>query len=367
MNYVEAFRDPDKARALVAVCREAGRRLADEGRTACFMEVCGSHTMAIARHGIRALLPSNVRLISGPGCPVCVTGTGYLDAAMDLALRGKVLVTFGDLVRVPGSLGSLADARADGARVEVAYGPKRVLELAEGEPWQEFVFLAIGFETTVAPILATLRDAIARRLDNVTFLIAFKRVPPALDALIRDPQLELDGFLCPPHVSAILGAEAFRCFVERDRMPCVVAGFEPLDILHGTHALLAQVVQHTARLENVYERVVRPWGNRIALELIDRFLEPVDTTWRGLGPLPGSGWALRDGFAHWDAARRYAVQVEREEPETGCRCGEVLKGKLEPRQCLLFGKACTPSHPVGACMVSSEGSCAAAHRYGGDA
>jgi hydrogenase expression/formation protein HypD len=364
MRYLEGFRDPDAARHLTARIRDTAVRLADQGRRARIMEVCGTHTMAIARHGLRDLLPPEVELISGPGCPVCVTAAGYVDAAVALADSGCLIATFGDLVRVPGSRSNLAEARSRGAHVEVCYSPEGALALAARFPKREVVFLAVGFETTIAPVVTLVRSAAARGLQNLSLLTAFKTVPPALAALAEDPDVQVDAFLCPAHVSAIIGSEAYRPFVERYGIGCVVAGFEPLDILHGVETLLGQLADRAPALVNRYERVVRPGGNRKAQELMATYLVPEDASWRGIGVIPGSGLALRPQYASFDAARRHGHPVEPGAPDPHCRCGDVLKGKIRPRACRLFGTACTPERPVGPCMVSSEGSCAAEHRYG---
>jgi len=362
MKYLEGFRNPDAARALTARLAAAGEQLAAQGRRARLMEVCGTHTMAIARHGIRDLLPPTVDLVSGPGCPVCVTDSGYLDAAIELAKGGVRLATFGDLVRVPGSTSSLAEARSAGAAIEVVYSPEGALALAEREPARQVVFLAIGFETTVAPAVWLVKAAAERGVTNLSLLTAFKLVPPALSALAGDPEVQVDAFLCPAHVSAIIGSEAYRPFVQRG-LPCVVAGFEPLDILDGVAEILDQIVARASRLVNRYERVVKPEGNRRALALMGACLEPVDASWRGIGVIPGSGLGLRETYAGFDAVRRHGVAITAGVTPRGCRCGDVLKGKLKPTECPLFGRACTPLKPVGPCMVSSEGSCAAYYKY----
>lgn len=365
MKYLEGFRDPKAAAALRARIDTLGATLAESDRSVSVMEVCGSHTMAIARFGIRGMLPSNVRLLSGPGCPVCVTGAGYVDAALALAERGVAIATFGDMLRVPGSETSLAEARADGARVEICYSPAAVIELARREPETEFVFLAIGFETTIAPVVSLVRAATDAGLDNVSLLTAFKLVPPALEALIADPEIGVDGFLCPAHVSVVIGSEAYRPVVDDHGLPCVVAGFEPLDILYGLVGLLESLVDGTPRLDNHYDRVVRPDGNPKARRLIETYLEPADALWRGLGEIPRSGLALRSEHRRFDAAERFGIEVGPGRSDPRCRCGEVLQGKIVPQECALFGTVCTPDTPVGACMVSSEGTCAAAQRYAG--
>jgi len=319
--------------------------------------------MAIARYALRDLLPPRIELISGPGCPVCVTDPGYLDAALALARRGLALFTFGDLLRAPGSAESLADARAAGARVEVCVSPLAAVAAARSDPAQEFVFLAVGFETTMAPILGAAEAAAREGLRNFSLLTAFKCIPPALEALARDPALAIDAFLLPAHVSAIIGAAAYEPFVQARRRPCAVAGFEPLDILDGIESLLRQAVAGAPAVENRYNRVVRREGNPRAQRLIADWLEPDDAAWRGIGVIPGSGLRLRPEKAAFDAARRFGLAVQPGRSNPACRCGDVLKGVLRPEQCPLFGRACRPERPIGPCMVSSEGSCAAALRY----
>lgn len=363
MRYVDGFRDGAAARALLARIHSAGERLRTAGRTARLMEVCGTHTVSIARHGIGRALPTGVTLVSGPGCPVCVTGAGYIDAALDLARRGVMLCTFGDMLRVPGDDGSLDLARAQGADVRVCYSPAEAIAIARAEPQRQVVFLAVGFETTTAPVVSLVGTAAREGLGNLSLLTAFKTVPPALEALLADPEVAVDAFICPPHVSAIIGADAYRPLAEERGIPCAIAGFEPLDILHAILELIGQIADAAPRLANLYERVVRPGGNRRACELMDRYLEPVDAFWRGIGVIPSSGRALRRRYADFDAAVRFGVDIKAGRQVPGCRCGDVLKGKIAPEGCPLFGGACTPSTPVGPCMVSSEGSCAAHHRY----
>jgi hydrogenase expression/formation protein HypD len=365
VKYIEGFRDPRAAAAIRTTLQALGATLAQAGRTVRIMEVCGTHTMAIARYGIRDLLPPNVELISGPGCPVCVTPTSYIDAAIELARRGAIVVTFGDLLHVPGSASNLAACRAGGAVVEVCYGPARAIELARRDPRWDVVFLAIGFETTIAPVLSIVDAAIREGLGNVTLLTAFKVVPPALRALLADPELRIDAFLCPAHVSAIIGADAYRPIAGEYHVPCVVAGFEPLDILLGLQGILEQACRGAAEVDNQYGRVVKPGGNRYAQALMARYLQPIDAAWRGIGVLPQSGLGLRPEYAAFDAERRHGVTVQLGKENPACRCGEVLKGKLRPPECPLFGRACTPDQPVGPCMVSAEGTCSAYFKYSG--
>lgn len=356
----EGFRDPELAGLLSRQIDAAATR------PLRLMEVCGTHTMAIFRHGIRALLPETVELISGPGCPVCVTSGGDLDQIIDLAARPDVtLATFGDLLRVPGSSGAnLAEARAEGARVEIVYSPAEALKIAQATS-RTVVFPAIGFETTIPVIAATALEARQKGISNFKLLVSHKVVPPALAALLGDPDLAVDGLICPGHVSAIIGASAYEPIADKYRVPCVVAGFEPLDILSAITLLVRQHHEGRVAVENCYGRVVSGAGNPRARAMIDEVFEPCDAQWRGLGVIPGSGLALRPEFRDLDARLAFGL-VSKEVPEPkGCRCGEILTGKVKPPQCPLFNTRCTPTRPVGPCMVSSEGTCAAYSKYGG--
>ncbi len=363
MNYIDGFRNPEVAAQFVRMIAEQGRALAGQGRRVRIMEVCGSHTMAIGRYGIRQLLPENVELISGPGCPVCVTDPGYIDTAIALAGKGAILATFGDMIRVPGSDSDLTACRSGGGDVRVCYSPSAAVELARAHPEREVVFLAIGFETTIAPVVSIVEEALRAGVRNVSLLTAFKLVPPALHALLADKEIKIDAFLCPAHVSAIIGSRAYEPFAAAYRVPCVIAGFEPLDILYGVHGILGQALKNEARVENQYARVVRPEGNPKAQARIARYLEPVDASWRGIGVIPSSGLGLRTEFAAYDAERKFGLPVRPGRQHAGCRCGDVIKGKLRPTACALFAKVCNPDQPVGPCMVSAEGTCAAYFKY----
>lgn len=356
------FRDPRAARALVSALGEAAD---PASRPLTFMEVCGTHTMAIHQHGIRSLLPESIRLISGPGCPVCVTPIAYVDHALALARRTDTIVaTFGDLARVPGSTGSLQDEKARGADIRIVYSPLDAVALARKNPEREVVFLGVGFETTTPTIAGAILEAQGLGLTNFSVLSANKTMPAPMAALTADPDLAIDGYLCPAHVATVIGAEGFRSLAENYGIPCVITGFEPLDILQGLLMLTRQARAVEARVEIQYSRFVRPEGNTKAREIMARIFAPCDADWRGIGPIPGSGLRIRDEFADYDAARKLPVIVEPAREPAGCRCGEILKGKLAPRACPLFGATCTPESPVGACMVSSEGACAAAYKYG---
>ncbi len=363
MKYTDRFRDPAAAAALRLSIGETAARLAASHGTVHIMEVCGTHTMAIARHGIRGLLPANVDLVSGPGCPVCVTHTGYIDTAIELARRGNVIVTFGDMLHVPGSSATLADSRARDAAVETVYSPTAALDLAQQDPGRQIVFLAVGFETTIAPVISLVESAMAGNIGNLSLLTAFKLVPPALSALRADPELKIDAFLCPAHVSAIIGSDAYLPFAGPNGVPCVIAGFEPLDILLGLDHILRQVLEDKAVVENLYDRVVRTAGNKKAQLLMAHYLRPVDARWRGVGVIPLSGLGLRSEYAQFDAAARFNLPDTPGSEPRGCLCGDVIKGKRKPPSCPMFGTTCTPDTPVGPCMVSSEGSCAAYYKY----
>lgn len=363
MKYIEGFRQGDAGKFLGKRIRKNAAALSEIQSPVSIMEVCGSHTMAISRFGIRDLLPANVRLLSGPGCPVCVTDAGYIDAALSLAKRDVIIVTFGDMVRVPGSEHSLVDVRGEGADVRVCYSPEQAIDIAAENPDREVVFMAIGFETTTAPVTTLIPSAVERRLKNLSLLTAFKLVPPVLSALIADPEVKVDAFICPAHVSAIIGADAYRPYVENSGVPCVVCGFEPLDILYGIDNVVSQFLNGERQLVNQYSRVVKDEGNQAAQALLDKYLTPVDAGWRGIGVIPGSGLGIRDAFETYDAAKRFSVSTGGGAPDPGCMCGDVLKGKIVPVDCPMFAGACTPQHPVGPCMVSSEGSCAAYYKY----
>lgn len=331
---------------------------------ASLMEVCGTHTMAIARSGIRSLAPPNIRLISGPGCPVCVTAQGDIDAVIDLAARpGISMVTFGDMMRVPGSERNLQEVRSQGADIRVVYSPMDALKMAEADKEREFVFLGIGFETTAPAVAACVEMAAGRQINNFSVFSLHKVVPPALEALFSDAAIRVDGLICPGHVSAVIGVEPYVQLAAKYHKPCVVAGFETMDILQTIVMLLDQLEKGECRAELQYGRVVRPEGNLIARALMDRVFQPVDARWRGLGNIPGSGLALADGLRSFDARVKFAVPEYEDREIKGCACGEVLTGRISPPECMLFGQGCTPLKPIGPCMVSHEGACAAYYRF----
>ncbi len=330
------------------------------------MEVCGTHTMSIFRHGLRSLLPDSIKLLSGPGCPVCVTPASHIDAFITAATRPDVIVaTFGDLIRVPGSKGSLGNARAEGARVEIVYSPMDALTLAATEPEKTILFPGIGFETTAPTIAATILQAEQLKLDNFVIIAAGKTMPRPLEILMSDPELKVDGLLCPGHVSAIIGADAYLPLTTQFNLGCAVAGFEPADILAGLLSLVNQVKRGQARVDNCYTRAVTAEGNTRAQALIDQVFQAEDSEWRGLGLIPKSGLGLRERYSQFDGLKRLNIKLEPSNEPKGCKCGDILKGLLLPPKCPLYGKGCTPLQPIGPCMVSNEGTCAAYYRYSG--
>ncbi len=348
---------------LVADVRGLVGRLAQaaNGRDLTYMEVCGTHTMAIARHGLRQLLPRNVRLVSGPGCPVCVTAIGDLDRAVAVARLPEVtLTTFGDLMRVPASRTTLAEERAAGADIHVVYSALEAVDIAEALPERQVVFIGIGFETTAPTVAAAVIAARRRDVRNFSVLSLHKTMPAPLRALLDSGETPLDGFVLPGHVSVITGARAYGFLADQYGVGGVVAGFEPDDVVR---ALLMLAEQQCPAIDIEYTRAVRPDGNVVAQRIIEQVFEPCDAVWRGLGAIPASGLTLAPDFADYDAARRFPVDPGAPVEPAGCRCGEVLRGLVEPHDCSLFGTRCTPQAPVGACMVSSEGACAAYYRF----
>jgi len=330
------------------------------------MEVCGTHTMCIARSGLAGLLPDDLKLISGPGCPVCVTDQSYIDRAMHLALECKqrpIVATYGDMVRVPGSGGSLGEARAAGARVEVVYSADQAVELALDRGDTEVVFLAVGFETTAPGAAMAVLRARRENVPNFSLMTAQKFILPAMEALLSQDDVRIDGFLCPGHVSVILGWKAYEQIAEKYARPCVVAGFDAPQVLAAVEAILAQLVSGRAEATSVYPSVAAE-GNRRAMELLDEVFVTSEASWRGLGVIPESGMELREAFGRFDAAVRFDLPDFPSREIPGCRCGDVICGRLHPTGCGLFGKQCTPRRAVGPCMVSSEGACAAAYKYG---
>ncbi len=361
MKYVDEYRDSDLARSISA---EIARLSA--GRSIKLMEVCGGHTHTIYKHGIEDVLPPNIDLVHGPGCPVCVLPMGRIDDAIAMAYTENVIfTTFGDMMRVPGSHGSLLDAKAEGADVRFVYSPLDALKIARQNPDRQVVFFAIGFETTAPSTAVTLLRAQAEKVKNFSVFCNHVTIIPAIKAILDSPDLRLDGFLGPGHVSMVIGMRPYT-FIARDHhKPIVIAGFEPLDIIQTTYMVVKQLSEGRAEVENQYSRVVRPEGNVKALEAMARTMELRPFfEWRGLGFITHSALKLRPEFAPWDAELRFKVPGLRVADPKACQCGEVLKGVIKPWECKVFGTACTPETPIGTCMVSPEGACAAYFSYG---
>ena len=340
------------------------KAISSETRSISLMEVCGTHTMAIARSGMRQLLPPNIRLISGPGCPVCVTSQGDIDTVIEMArLRDIILLTFGDMMRVPGTRSSLQEERSRGADIRIVYSPLEALRVARENPKREVVFLGIGFETTAPAVAVTLEEAREEVLPNFSVFSLHKLVPPALELILSDPEIQVDGLICPGHVTVVSGLKPYETLAADHEKPCVVTGFETVDILEGIFMLLGQLQKSPARAEIQYKREVRANGNQAARDAVHRVFEAVPARWRGLGVIPDSGLQLRTGYSDMDARPRFNLPEMEEVPIKGCACGAVLTGRAVPTDCSLFGRVCTPLEPVGPCMVSQEGSCAAYYRY----
>ena len=358
MSLSNEFRDPDLCRNLL----EQIQHLADTPFR--FMEVCGTHTVSIFQNGIKSLLPENISHLSGPGCPVCVTHDSEVNTFLALAKEDVLLATFGDLMRVPGSRGkTLKAAQADGARVNVVYSAFDALQLALANPSQNVVFLAVGFETTAPTVAATLKVAAQQQVDNFFVLPMHKLVPPALQALASDPEIRVDGLLLPGHVSTIIGLEPYMFLAGDYNIPAVISGFEPLDILQSILILLRMHKEKSSAVINNYKRAVADQGNPRAMEMMQEVFKPVNTAWRGLGNISASGLSLREKYQNFDAREKFNPAPLHTESNPGCKCGQVLKGKILPPQCPLFASVCTPAEPVGPCMVSTEGSCAAFFKY----
>jgi hydrogenase expression/formation protein HypD len=336
-------------------------------KDARFMEFCGGHTVAILKSGIRQLLPGCVRLVSGPGCPVCVTDNADLDKAIAVAkIPGVITTSFGDMLRVPGSTSSLQEARAAGSDVRTVYSPLDALQIARTNPDKIVVFIAVGFETTAPGVAASVLQAQKEGRKNYCVLSLHKLCPPVTKALLDSGEVNIQGLICPGHVSAIIGSKPWEFIPEKYGIPCVVSGFEALDILQCIDMLVKQQEKGEARVEIAYKRGVTPDGNQVAIGIMEQVFQPAAASWRGIGELADSGLALRAEFAGFDAGKRLDIKPEPTKIRKGCICGEVLRGVKTPENCPLFRRVCTPANPVGPCMVSSEGSCAAYYNFGGE-
>ncbi len=359
MQKSEAFRDPSIVEKLKARIWDVSRKPIK------IMEFCGTHTHAMHRFGLRQLLPPTIEMFSGPGCPVCVTDNGDIDRAIAISKRPDVIVaTFGDLLKVPGTKESLLTSKAEGGRVAMVYSPLDALSLAADDPGSKVVFLGIGFETTAPAVAASIAEAQDKGLDNYTVLSLHKVTPPAMRAMLDSGEIRLDGILCPGHVSTVTGSKAWQFLADSYHIAAAVAGFEPVDILLAILEIVRQCEEGAPRVANMYPRSVSLEGTKPAMEMMERVFERGTACWRGLGWIPESGLAIRDAYARHDARRLFEVEIPESAVPDGCRCGEIIRGLTKPDECPLFKTICTPLHPVGPCMVSSEGSCAAYYLYG---
>jgi hydrogenase expression/formation protein HypD len=367
MKYVDEFRDPDKARTLLKEIEGLVARIeVCRTRPLAIMEVCGGHTHSIFKYGIETMLPDEIELVHGPGCPVCVLPMGRVDDCVALAeTPGVIFTTFGDAMRVPGSKKSLMQAKAEGADVRMVYSPLDAMKLARKNPEREVVFFGLGFETTMPSTALTILQAEADGIRNFSLFCNHITIIPTIKAILDSPELQLDGFLGPGHVSMVIGSAPYRFISEHYKRPLVIAGFEPLDVLQSLWMVLRQIAEGRAGIENQYNRIVPERGNPVALDAISRVFELREFfEWRGLGSIDHSGVKVREGYAQFDAERKFSVPAIKIADPKSCQCGEVLKGVIKPWDCKVFGGACTPETPLGALMVSPEGACAAYYQYG---
>ncbi|PYG88421.1 hydrogenase expression/formation protein HypD [Ruminiclostridium sufflavum DSM 19573] len=359
-DYIDEFRDKEVIKKIAEGISEY------KGPDIKIMEVCGTHTMAISRYGLRTLLPDSIELLSGPGCPVCVTPTSYIDSALELADNKDIIITtFGDMMRIPGNDSTLLYKRAQGCNVQMVYSPLNAVDLARDNPDKEVVFLSVGFETTTPVIALSIYKAEREKIKNFSVLTANKTMPEAVKTLAGDGELAIDGFIYPGHVAAIIGTDFFSQVAYNMKKAGVVAGFEPLDILYSINVLVKNITEGNIILENMYSRIVTKEGNTKAQNKMYEVFEAADAVWRGIGMIQNSGLALRPEYERFDASKRFGIKLKNSPEPKGCLCGEVLRGKKKPPDCKLFKNGCTPENPVGACMVSSEGTCAAYYKYGG--
>lgn len=361
LKYIQEYRDGSLARELIARIKQVSRKKLR------LMEVCGTHTLSIFRHGIRSVLPEQITLLSGPGCPVCVTAQKDIDGFVEFARLDDVIVTtFGDLMKVPGSHSTLTRQKASGADVRIVYSVFDAVNIAKENSDKQVVFCGVGFETTIPTIAASVLAAMAEKLDNFSIYSANKLTPPALAALMEMPGVDIDGFILPGHVSVITGTDAYRGIFEKYDIPSVISGFEPIDILKALLMLIEQNEKGKPALENAYPRAVSDSGNTKAKKIIDQVFEVCGASWRGIGEIPDSGMCLKKAYQAFDAARKFRMAMPDVPEPNGCACGEILMGLKTPEECKRYKKRCTPMDPAGPCMVSSEGACAAFYRYSGE-
>lgn len=361
-DLLNGFSDSKKTRILAEKIKKIAQEIEEE---ITLMEVCGTHTVAIFKSGIKSILPKNVKLISGPGCPVCVTPNTYLDRAIALSrLDDLILTTFGDMMKVPGSSSSLEKEKTRGKDIRMVYSILDAFKIAKENPDKEVVFLGVGFETTAPTVAFALKEAKTKSIKNFYVLTAHKLIPPALRSLARSNDLKVNGFICPGHVSTIIGTKPYEFLVDEFKIPCVISGFEPLDLFQSIYILLDRLKNKKARIDNQYSRAVKKEGNPVALNLMEEVFEQEDSVWRGIGVIPNSGLKIKNVYREFDAQEEIEVQVEKSQEPKGCLCGLVIQGKSSPLDCPFFARKCTPQSPIGPCMVSSEGSCQAYFKYG---
>jgi len=363
MRYIDEFRDPSSIKRKLKEINKQAEKLPSP---VYLMEVCGTHTMAIGRFGIRQALPKNIKLISGPGCPVCVTPDSYIDKAIYLShLKDVIITTFGDMVKVPGTSSSLEKEKSEGRDIRIVYSPLEALAIAEETPHKNNIFLGVGFETTTPAVALAIKKADEEGIKNFYVLSGHKLIPPAMKTLMEDKDVKIDGFICPGHVSVIIGSKPYIAISEKYNVPSVITGFEPYDILEGILILIQKIVRGEYKDVVIqYKRVVRPEGNQKARKVMEDVFEVVDAEWRGIGVIKKSGLKIRKRYEGLDAESHFPVKVKEKRKRCGCICGDILKGKRQPTDCKMFGTICAPESPLGPCMVSSEGTCAAFYRYG---
>ena len=360
MRYIDEFRNQ---KLVKRVAREI-KKIAPAEQTVNLMEVCGTHTQGFFRFGLKELIPGNIHLLSGPGCPVCVSPQDYMDQAIELARKQDVIIaTFGDMLRVPGNNSSLEKERSEGAQVRIVYSTLDALKVTQENPQKKIVFLGVGFETTSPTVAIAIQLAKEKNLRNFSVLTSHKLIPPAMQIIAQDKNLNIQGFLCPGHVSTIIGSKPYEFIAKRYHLPCVIAGFEPLDILEGIYRLLRQITRKFPQVEIQYKRVVRPHGNPAAKKILSEVFSTCDSNWRGLGIIPKSGLKIKEKYARFDAQKVFSLKTKNTPEPKGCICGLVLKGTKRPNDCHNFATICTPENPLGPCMVASEGTCSTYYRY----
>jgi len=361
---LELSSDPELSKKLLAKVKEIAKEYKNKnGRLPAIMEVCGSHTMALARTGLKKELKEYVKLISGPGCPVCVTDQKSIDAMIELANgENRIICTFGDMIRVPGTISSLMDAKTSGKDIRVVYAPVDAVQIAKDNPHKEVIFLGIGFETTIPVLTVALKRADEEDVRNFSMWITTKLVEPILRTLLEAGEVKVDGFLLPGHVSMVLGKNSYKYLVDQYQVPGVISGFQSVEMLNGIYKLITILMSGSPEIVNDHRSIVTNEGNIVAQKLMERYLEPCEEAWRGIGVINNSGLDIRSKYDYLNAKERFKINVE-EPRKTKCRCGEIIRGLISPEECSLFNKACTPLNPIGPCMVSSEGTCAAHFQY----